>query len=187
MQPSRHHLNLTGSSPHNSPHAVYMHQASCKLIGKVLVPCLFHGLRAKRQVSKTCLHVQGGLAAQPSGNSWGQPGSPGSRPGTAGSYRRSEDPPSASKLASFQQMSFNKANSGALSEVSCGCAAAPCIICVSIIAFTYGASLCRLAFELWCIKLLWTTCSERHTHHTCYAYLTWHGLESLSTVINKCG
>ena len=77
------------------------------------------GLTAKRRFSKTCLHVQGGLAAQPSGNSWGQPGSPGSRPGTAGSYRRSEDPPSTNKLATFQQTSFNKANSGALSEVSC--------------------------------------------------------------------
>ena len=75
-------------------------------------------LRAKLQLSKTCLHVQGGLAAQPSGNSWGQPGSPGSRPGTAGPYRRSEDPPSTSNLTTFQQTSFNKANSGALSEVS---------------------------------------------------------------------
>lgn len=76
------------------------------------------GLRARQQLSKTCHDVQGGLAAQPSGNSWAQPGSPGSRPGTAGSYRRSEDPPSTSKLATFQQTSFNKANSGALSEVT---------------------------------------------------------------------
>lgn len=62
--------------------------------------------------------LQGGLVAQPSGGSWGRPGSAGSRPGTAGSYRASEAPPSPSKLATLQQTSLNKANSGALSEVS---------------------------------------------------------------------
>lgn len=65
--------------------------------------------------------VQGGLVAQPSGGSWGRPGSPGLRPGTAGSYRGGEAPPSPTKLATLQQTSFNKANSGALSEVSCSC------------------------------------------------------------------
>ena len=93
---------------------------------------LFCGLKAKQQLSKTCLHVQGGLAAQPSGNSWGQPGSPGSRPGTAGSYRRSEDPPSASKLATFQQTSFNKANSAALTEVNCNLLQPTVCVCVCV-------------------------------------------------------
>ncbi len=61
--------------------------------------------------------MQGGLATQASGGSWGRPGSAGSRPGTAGSYRPGEAAPSPSKLASLQQTSLNKANSGALSEV----------------------------------------------------------------------
>ncbi|KAL3148571.1 hypothetical protein ABBQ38_014004 [Trebouxia sp. C0009 RCD-2024] len=77
--------------------------------------------RVQQQIAlnqqKRLARLQGGLAAQPSGNAWGQPGSPGSRPGTAGSLRGNEAPPSPRKLAAFQQTSLNKANSGALSEI----------------------------------------------------------------------
>lgn len=114
----------------------HLHQATYEVNWAQTGFMLCCGLEAKQQLSKTCLHVQGGLAAQPSGNSWGQPGSPGSRPGTAGSYRRSEDPPSASKLATFQQTSFNKANSGALSEVSRSLLQPTLCVCVCAVAFT---------------------------------------------------
>ena len=96
---------------------MYMHQIAYQKIGVSLVSCLFMA-ESKAAAQQEPSLLQGGLATQPSGNSWGQPGSPGSRPGTAGSYRGTEASPSASKLAALQQTSFNKANSGALSEAS---------------------------------------------------------------------
>ena len=120
MQQTRQYLLLTSSQP--SPRLFKQFLVTnqtrtrlCHLIAHMQYGCCASACSSATRTKVFCM--QGGLAAQPSGNAWGQPGSPGSRPGTAGSLRGSEAPPSPRKLAAFQQTSFNKANSGALSEV----------------------------------------------------------------------
>ena len=117
--------------------------ALCILLVSCFVVMWFHLASIHQGASM----VQGGLVAQPSGGSWGRPGSPGSRPGTAGSYRGGEAPPSPTKLATLQQTSFNKANSGALSEVSCSCK------CHAVVP----SSLLQIR-TVWCLKLHQSSC-----------------------------